>query len=121
MTFRPRASASDLAYACGVRRRLLRRHRVHRLTVPGHRMRSADVCAWRHHRHISGEREDESGGGGASAGGSDKDHNRCARANHPADDVACGLEQSAGGPQHDDDDVRAGGVALVDDAGEVFG
>ena len=56
-----------------------------------------------------------------AAGRSDEDHDRRARRDHPRDDIARRIEQPSRRSQHDDDDVRAGGVRLVDDAGQVFG
>ncbi len=84
-------------------------------------MRGADVRAGRHRGDVGGQRQDEAGGGGPSACRSNEDDDRRARVDHAGDDVARGVEQAARCAQDDDDDVRAGGVCLVDDARQVFG
>ena len=104
-----------------VGRRLFRGRLVHRLSATRHRMGGADVRARRHRRDIGGHRQHEPGRGRTRTRRADEHHHRRARRDHARDDRPGRVEQATGCAQDDDDEIGAGGIGEIDDAGEILG
>ena len=104
-----------------VGRHLLGHRVVDLLTIARNRMRGADVRSRRHRRDVSGNRDEEPGRGSAASGRRHEYGYRRLRLDDRGVDVTRRVDEAARRPEHDDEEVRLGGVGLRYRAADVRG
>ena len=84
-------------------------------------MRRADVCAWRHHRDVGCDRDQEPGRGRAASARADEDHHRGLGRDDPGVDLTGGVDQAAGGTKRQHDQGRVLSIRAIDRLNDVCG
>ena len=96
-------------------------HVVHLLAAQRYRMRRAGIRSRRHGRDVGRFQDEESGGSRVGAAGSDVDDHRHRRVEDLWNDLARGVDQSAGRVQLDQHSVGIGLARVLDGAVNVLG